>query len=461
MGKSTYSLAGFRKFATKLVDESAKPLRVEAFQARSLREHFLGTPEVVILVPEENGKTTLLGALGLYHLRHGSWTDPYIPLFASSRDQAGYLFDQAAGLVERSGLEGVYDVKRGYRAIRLRSNVRAKIQVKASDERTSDGLIPTLVLVDEYHRHRTDGAYSISRHKLGKRNGRMVTISTGGANLSSPLGRLRTKAHEMPGFIRRGTYNRVVTDNFAWHEWCLDETDDLDDLRRVKRANPASFVTVDYLRAKRESPSHSPSRWARYVCGVWGASDEPWVEAPVWDALAGQVGGVAAGDDVVIAVRAGAEAGIGICSPRPQGRMAVRAEKVHFPGSRVPLEAVERRLQTLSKIYDVREIAYDREQFQRSAELLAEQGLPMIEVPQRPQRVAQASVTLWRAISGGMLGHDGDPVLREQVLATATKETVSGWRLEPTERNPSVIALAFAVHQATEAPTETPTFQVL
>lgn len=448
-----YSLAGFRRYAPRFMDEEGRPLKIEAFQARALRDHFNGVPETFIGIPEENGKTTLLAVLGLYHLENWPGVDPYVPLFASARDQAGYLFEQAAGLVERSELTDVFEVKRGYRIIRLASNQRARIMVKASDERTADGLIPTLVLVDEYHRHRDDGAYSISRHKLGKRNGRMVTISTAGSRKDSPLGRLREAAHKMPGFTRQGVYNRVVTDEFAWHEWCLDPEDDLDDLKLVKKANPASFVTLKYLKTKRASPSHRPARWARFVCGVWTEGEEPWVEPQAWDRLRVDVGGITEGERVSAAVRVGAGAGIALVAER-EDRLAVKAVCMPPPQSgRLSHEAVEEVLREIHETYALREVAYP-EQFRRSAEILFSEGIPMIEVPQRAGRLADASEALYAFIQSGRLAHDGDSALRAQVLAGQTKETLTGWHLVPTQETPALIALAMACHQSTQGAAE-------
>jgi phage terminase large subunit-like protein len=109
----------------------------------------------------------------------------------------------------------------------------------------------------------------------------------------------------------------------------------------------------------------------------------------------------------------------------------------------------------------VREIAYDPEQFMRSAELLTERGLPMIEIPQRPMRLAQATATMWRLVSAGLLRHDGSPELRSQVMLGRTKETVQGWYLVPTAQTAALIAVAVAVHQATQVPADDPEFIAL
>ncbi len=104
-------------------------------------------------------------------------------------------------------------------------------------------------------------------------------------------------------------------------------------------------------------------------------------------------------------------------------------------------------------------VAYDPWSFRRSAELLTDDGLPMIEFPQSAERMAQASANLYRLIESEEIAHNGDPALRSQVMAGATKETERGWRLQknPRASRPidALIALAMAAQLAsdgTEAP---------
>jgi phage terminase large subunit-like protein len=70
-----------------------------------------------------------------------------------------------------------------------------------------------------------------------------------------------------------------------------------------------------------------------------------------------------------------------------------------------------------------------------------------------------ASAALYRLIETEGLAHDGDPVLRAQVLAGVTKETERGWRLQkdPRSKRPidALIALTMAAYMASsnERPT--------
>ena len=65
----------------------------EDFQLEVLEDVFDGYSEVWMIVPEGNGKTTLMAGLALYH---GDYTQsPWVPIGASTREQAEILFGQA------------------------------------------------------------------------------------------------------------------------------------------------------------------------------------------------------------------------------------------------------------------------------------------------------------------------------------------------------------------------------
>lgn len=73
--------------------------------------------ECLLLVPEGNGKTTFIAQLALYAC---DWADrPWIPVGASTRDQAKVLYNQAKGFVDGTpGMSQRFRCFDGYRAIR-------------------------------------------------------------------------------------------------------------------------------------------------------------------------------------------------------------------------------------------------------------------------------------------------------------------------------------------------------
>ncbi len=142
----------FRAYCRNLILDNGEHWEVEDFQLEVVRDVFAGVPETWMVIPEGNGKTTFMAGVVLYFADYTP--NATVVMGASSRDQCKWLHDQAGGFVQRSGLSGKrFRVLDGARRIdALRSH--GKIQVFAADERTGDGAIPDLAVLDELHRHR-------------------------------------------------------------------------------------------------------------------------------------------------------------------------------------------------------------------------------------------------------------------------------------------------------------------
>lgn len=351
------SLKDFERFCGLLKLDTGKPMELEPHERKVLRLYFEGYRETVVIVSGKNGKTTLLAALGLYHLKMGS-------------------------------------------PIR-----------------------------------------------------QMITISTAGVDEESPLGRLRAKAHAMPSFRRRGKLNTVkaADKSFAWLEWCLDASDDRTDIELVKKVNPASWRTIEALRMDYQSPSMTEGFWARIHCGVWSIRDEPFVDPLAWDRLAVDIGAVEDGEEIDAAIVVGTNPAIAIAARRPgePEDETGAAVKVWIGEGAPDLEALEAEVMRIAQTYDVGRITYAKSQFLRSALLLEKKGLPMKEEPHSPERLSIVTHTLYRMIQVGNLHHDGDPVLRSQVVNAATKETEDKWRLKVSDASRGVVAMALAAHLST------------
>jgi phage terminase large subunit-like protein len=100
----------------------------------------------------------------------------------------------------------------------------------------------------------------------------------------------------------------------------------------------------------------------------------------------------------------------------------------------------------------LREVAFDPWQFRESAEILQERGVPMVEFPQNASRMAPASEMLYELIVGRRLVHDGDPVMKEQMLAAVIAPTErGGWRIskrKSQERIDAAVSLAMCAERA-------------
>jgi phage terminase large subunit-like protein len=178
----------FRAYCALLVLDNGEPFLLEDWQQDFAADFFSGTKQSWLIVPEGNGKTTFLAALALYHADYTP--DAAGVIAAAAREQAELMYVQARGFVDRTpGMSDRFRCFDGYRRIKSR-RLRGVVQVKAADDRTGDGIIPTLCLIDELHRHRDLALLRTWIGKLRKRKGQLVVISTAG----EPAPSLRTPA---------------------------------------------------------------------------------------------------------------------------------------------------------------------------------------------------------------------------------------------------------------------------
>jgi phage terminase large subunit-like protein len=119
-------------------------------------------------------------------------------------------------------------------------------------------------------------------------------------------------------------------------------------------------------------------------------------------------------------------------TPSDPNRRPPPAHDLLKAGEQISFAVVEDYLRMLGERFDVVAIAYDPWRFARSAELLLDEGAPMVEFPQSNERTAPASEQLLDDITNRVLMHGGDPVLAQHIKNAATKNVGRGWRLDKT-----------------------------
>lgn len=462
------SVERFAGFCGELVLDSGRPMTLEPFQRRMLADYFDGVRETLVLIPKKNAKTTTLAALALYHLL--VTPDAECVIAAASRDQATILFDAARGFVQRTPqLAEQVIVKRGYRELRA-ADGDGRVRVLAADVDTSDGVLPTLALVDELHRHKTSDLYGVFRDGLGPRDGQLVTISTAGDDEGSPLGRLRAAAHALPGMVRDGAHRHVRTDGFCLHERALDPEDDLEDLEQVKLANPASWQTIEALRERRDSPSMRPWQWARFACGVWKFGEDSAISEREWRACAlpgieipAGAHGVHVGVD--LAWRHDTTALVPVCRADDMivvGRPVIICPPTDGTSTRAEdiFDALERFADRWPQATFVLDPNAGGEQLAQRLDV--ELGARVATHSQRASTMALAAARLQETIAAGRLRHPDDEELNRHVLAAGARPVGEGWRFVKPRRGTApidaVIALAMA-HSTIVADDEQPTYR--
>jgi hypothetical protein len=265
-GSEPFCVEHFAAWSARLKVSTGAKFKLEPYQAAFIADLFAGRSECWLVVPEGNGKTTLVALLALYHceFRPEAW----VPVAAATRDQAGLIYRQAAGFVQRNGvLEDDFRCHPGYRRIHYEPG-RSSIQIFAADAGGADGIIPTLALIDELHRHKNLELYRTWAGKLDKQDAQLVMISTAG----EPGGEFEEMREEFRRSAevvdRDGCFLRALGPASALHEYAIPADGDPEDLELVKAANPFSGITVESLRKKRARPSWNLQHWRRFTCNL-------------------------------------------------------------------------------------------------------------------------------------------------------------------------------------------------
>ena len=432
----------FEQFCLEeLITENGGPFNLEEWQRLVLLDHFDGAQEMVVLVPKGNGKTTLFAARAIWELIRVPDASCYIA--AASRDQATLMYKHASGFVRRNPrLEQLIDVKSGYRELRSTTG-SGFCRAVASDADTLDGIGPSLFLCDELHRHKNTDLYTVAMNGLGKRDGKMVTISTAGSNSDSPLGKLRDRARLLSDRLTDGFHTRSVSDDgkFAAHEWAVPEGDewDTDDVNVVKRANPSSFVTVEDLSRRKDSPSTHKRDWLRFACNQWvgDSIEDVWIESGKWGLLYEEGACLPEHHPVWIGVDIGLRhdtSAVVVIGQREDGRWVVECQVFVPPeGGELELSLVEEHIFDLHDRYSVQCVVYDQWSFSRSAQELSTRGAICVSFPMTNVRMVPACSRLMEAINRLELVHNGDRDLQAHVEAAAAKPTERGVRVSKSK----------------------------
>src|ERR1019366_6391895 len=126
-GSGPFTVEHFREWTSHLELDDEQMWVLEDFQAAFIADLFSGVPECWLIIPEGNGKTTLMAGLALYHSQFRRTAA--VKVAASAADQAQILYQQAEGLVQRSPeLSKLFRCLEGYKRINCES-MNSRIQI--------------------------------------------------------------------------------------------------------------------------------------------------------------------------------------------------------------------------------------------------------------------------------------------------------------------------------------------
>lgn len=280
-----FTIDHFRAYTRRLVLDTELPWEIEDFQVDVVRDLLSGKFVAVwTIIPEGNAKSTLMAGVSLYYADFKSLAKVLIA--AHSREQAEVTYTQAADMVTRSpGMLKRFKRLDGYR--RLRSlRMGGRIQVKAADDATGDGVLYDLALIDELHRQRDLKLYRTWLGKAAKLHGRLGVTSTAGepgSEFEETRAQILRTADEV---VAKGFYRRATNGHTVLHDFAVPPKADIEDMAVVKKANPLSTITEESLRQKRSGPEMTIEHWRRFTGNQATQVDGTGIGAEEWDRLA-------------------------------------------------------------------------------------------------------------------------------------------------------------------------------
>jgi phage terminase large subunit-like protein len=437
---------------------AGKPLALEQWQREFLDEALAidednapAWSSVCLVVPRKQGKTTLLAAYALWHLLEHDGA-PEILLAASSDKQAGRLFDAVAQFARRSDFLREQVHVREYAGEIARIDGNGKIIRLSSDPERLHGYNPSLVIVDELHAWqapRLRRAWAALTTAGGARKSAQVfTITTAGESHTretSILGRLIDGNERQSDVEKTGAL--TVSRNFAGRTlvWKYEaKTTDPFETEAIKAANPASWITEDYLAKQAANPELSPDEFLQLHACVWSSgSRRAWIPRGQWqqlevpDLVVPESAEVFVGIDAALnddctaiawAWRIPDTERIGIKCHVIGARRGVPCHELVAERSMDPRIALEV-VHDLAKKYDVREVAYDPNRFELAARMLDEDGFQIADAWGKRANQTRAWAAWYDGVTTQRLAHDGDLVLAEHVTHAEAEHAEAGWRV--------------------------------
>lgn len=240
--------------------------------------------EAYIAVPRKNGKTTLLSGEGLKLLAADNEPGAEVYTFASTKDQAKLIFDEAVQmrnasprLTQRVGL-----VKNNLHILLTNS----RFMPLSADDETHHGLNASAGLADELHVHPSRDLWDvIATSQAARRQPLMLGITTHGWDrLSFCFSQCEYARKVLEGILKDDRFFAFIA--------MLDDGADWESELEWQKCNPnfGKSVKVEYLREQAQRAKNDPTAlnaFLRLHLNVWTQQDERAILPHKWTACAG------------------------------------------------------------------------------------------------------------------------------------------------------------------------------
>ena len=429
-------------------------------------------------VGKKNGKSELAAGIALRLTFADREPGAEIYSAACDRDQAAIVFNVAADMVRLNPKLAkrckIIDTTK-----RIVHNNGSFYRVLSAESYTKHGFNPHGIIFDELHAQPNRDLWDVLTEGAGDARTQPVifAITTAGYDRHSICWELHEYALKVKrGIIKDPTFLPVVH--------AAEDADNWEDEKTWAKANPSLGVTIspERLRQAYQKAKEVPAlenkfrRWrlcqwvkqeVRYIpMGKWRACGGPLDEAalrgkPCWAGL--DLSSTTDLTALVLAFRLEKLIAV-LCRfwiPEANIEARVRRDRVPYdawkqqglikttPGNVIDYDFIEAEVAALSKVYDMREIAFDRHGAVQVSVHLAARGFTMVDFDQGFGSMNAPTKDLLKVVLGEQLRHGDDPVLAwmadNMVVTQNAKGEIRPDKEKSTEKIDGMVGLVMAM----------------
>jgi len=448
-----------------LLDDWQKALIYELYEyndngERKYREALIG-------LPKGNGKSALIAAIGLYELIGSGVVSPLVAVAAASYEQANLVFGTMKTMCEESPvLRGMVETFENEIQVKNAPGRAFRVAAKAG---TADGGRNSCFIADEIHEWNNINLervhYVLSNNTAKRKDGLIVNITTAGHDLDSMAGRMYQR-----GLLKEAGKQQDPEFYFKWIG--AKEEDDPTDEKVWEKVNPA--ITNDWWpieNLRRRHKSLPLNEFQRYHLNQWTRIDEEsWISPEQWSNCMDEDLELIVGADTFVGIDMALrhDTCAVVYGQKDKDDIIRLKSKIWIPDGNnfLDIQEIEAFIIELATKYKIKEVAYDPAFFERSAQVLMDRGIPMVNFPQTHARMIPACGQSYELIANNSVRHDGDPTFTDQVLSAAQKTTDNGWRLSKGRSKRKIdgaIAMVLLLDRITapEIPDENPNVAII
>ena len=400
----------------------------------------------LIGMPRKNGKSALSSvSFALYSLLAEGVDGGEVYSIAAEKEQARIVFGEAKRIVESTELSEMVKV---YRDALFVPETNSVYRVLSAEAYSKEGYNPHRVIADELHAHKDRSLFDVMSLAMGNRGAlaQLIAVTTAGVKKDMTGG--DSIAYNLFQYGQKVSRGEVKDPSFFMAWWAAPDEADHRDPKIWELANPGFDDLVDKADFESAVKRTPEAEFRTKRLNQWVSSQTAWLPAGSWDEL--KTEREISPDDEIILGFDGSFSGdctvlVACTVPKSEDEkpflwLVKEWEKdltIHDDLWRVDIQEVEETIMNFIQKYPrTREVACDPFRWQRSMEVLADRGVPIVEWPSTSaKRMVQACAKFYDSVTGGTLEHDGSPVLTRHLDNAVTKIDNLGIRIVKENRN--------------------------